>query len=104
MMNAYVIKYDYEDADGIGIFILYANDIDDALMKFRKHMFDTNDSKWYERAYRKSEFRLVAKNIYGWHTFYNEPANVCIKIREINKKSGDIIPVHRSFDFDVKEV
>ena len=101
-MNPHVIKYDYEDAEGAGVIIIYANSVDDALTKFKSYMFGEKNAEWYERVYHRSEFRLVATNIYGWHTFYNDPANVCIKIKEINLRNGEVIPVYTDFTF-IKE-
>ena len=100
-MNPYIVKYDYENAEGIGVVIIYAKSIDDAMKKFRTRMFESGDSKWYEYVYHRSEFRHVATNVYGWNTCYNESANVCVKIREINSKHGEVIPIYEHFDHDI---
>lgn len=97
-MTPFVIKYDYEDMYGFGATIVFAEDIDSAVETFKQEMFNKKDSQWIERTYHHSTFRHVAKNIFGWHTYFNDPANVCVKVREVNTKYGTIIPIQEHFE------
>lgn len=97
-MTPFVVKYDYEDMYGFGATIVFADNIDDAVEKFKRDMFNKKDSKWLERVYRHATFRHISRNVFGWHTYFNDPANVCIKVREVNTKHGPIIPIQEHFE------
>lgn len=96
--KAFVIKYDYEDCTGFGAIIVHALTPDMAVILFRKYMFEHKDDRWNEHAYRRSDFRHVSCNIFGWHQYFNDDATVCLKVREIDMKYGDIIPIQEYFD------
>ena len=97
-LKAFVIKYDYDDCTGFGAIIVHAYSIDEAISIFKKYMFEKKDDKWYEMTYRRSDFRYVSKNIFGWNQYFNDNATVCLKVREINTKCGDIIPIQEYFE------
>lgn len=103
-MDPYIVKYDYEAAFGIGTLILFADDEDDCVKKFRKYMFDKIDDKWLEYTYHRSEFRHVSMNVFGWHTYWNDSANVCIKVRKIDKRFGELIPIYEHFEHDARSI
>ena len=96
--KSYIIKYDYEDCTGFGAIIVHALTHDMAVILFRKYMFDKKDARWYEHAYRRSDFRFVSKNIFGWYQYFNDDATICIKVREIDMKFGDVIPIQECFE------
>lgn len=95
----YVIKYDYDDMYGFGTTIVFANDMDDAVNRFRHYMMDKRDSKWLEYTFNRADFRWVSKNVFGWNIFFNDSANVCLKVREICTQYGDIIPIQEHFEY-----
>ena len=97
-IKAFVIKYDYEDCTGFGAIIVFATSHDEAVVEFKKYMFEKKDSEWYERTYRDNKFRCVSKNIFGWHQYFNDHAKVCIKCREINMQYGNTIPIQEYFE------
>lgn len=96
--KSYIIKYDYEDCTGFGAIIVHALSHDMAVIMFRKYMFEQKDERWYDHAYRRSDFRHVNTNIFGWHQYFNDDATICLKVREIDTKYGDIIPVQSYFE------
>ena len=96
--KSYIIKYDYEDCTGFGAIIVHALTPDMAVLVFRKYMFDKKDARWNDHAYRRSDFRFVSKNIFGWHQYFNDDATICVKVREIDMKFGDVIPVQECFE------
>jgi len=98
-MIPYIVKYDYDDAYGFGAVIVYTNNLDDAVYQFKRYMFNKKDQKWIDHTYRYSDFKHIATNAYGWHTFLNSPVNVvCLKIREINIDHGPVIPIQEHFE------
>lgn len=97
-MKAFIVKYDYEDLYGFGAKIVLATSPEDAVKKFQKQMIESKDSKFYERTYHNDKFRHICMNVFTWHTFINDAANVCLKVREIDDKFGDVIPIQEYFD------
>lgn len=97
-LKAFVIKYDYEDMYGFGSIIVFASDMECAVKSFCKYMYDKNDSKWLERTIHNNAFRWVSSNVFGWNTYFNLAANVCIKVREVSQQFGDIIPIQEHFE------
>lgn len=99
-MKPFIVKYDYEDLFGFGTCIVFAEDMDGAIVAFKNHMFDSGNVEWKNHAYNQNNFRWVSRNVFGWNTYFNGPANVCLKIREINTTYGTIIPIQEYFDLD----
>lgn len=94
----FVIKYDYEDMYGFGAIIVFARSMVDAINKFAAHMSTTDNSTWKDYTVNRSTFRWVSKNIFGWNIYFNEKADVCLKVRQIETKYGDIIPIQEHFE------
>lgn len=97
-IKTFIVKYDYEDCTGFGAVVVYAPSPDAAVIKFRNYMFDNKTERWMDHMYRRSNFRHVSCNIFGWHQYFNDDATVCLKVREIDTKYGDIIPIQESFE------
>lgn len=97
-IKSFIIKYDYEDCTGFGAVIVHAPSPDGAVLAFRKYMFDNKNDRWIEHAYRRGDFRHINVNIFGWHQYFNNDATICLKVREIDTKYGDIIPIQESFE------
>lgn len=99
MMKPFIVKYDYEDMYGFGAKIVFAESPEDAVIKFQKHMINSKDSNFYGRTvYHNNEFRHICMNVFSWHTFINNKANICLKVREIDDRFGDVIPIQEYFE------
>lgn len=94
----YIVKYDYDDMYGFGTIVIFAYDMDDAIQQLRRHMIEMKDTKWIDHTYNQNTFRWVSKNVYGWNTYFNDSANTCVKIREVDTTCGLIIPVQEHFE------
>lgn len=95
----FIIKYDYEDMYGFGACVIFAKDMDDAVEQFKQHMYKSNNKEFFDRtSYHNKDFRWVSKNVFGWNTYFNDAANVCIKVREINMNYGTVIAIQEHFE------
>lgn len=94
----FVIKYDYEDMYGFGSVIVFAVSMVDAIDKFVKYMESTDNSTWKDYTVNRNTFRWVSKNVFGWNIYFNKKADVCLKVRKIETKYGDIIPIQEHFE------
>lgn len=97
-MIPFVVKYDYEDMYGFGATIIFAKDVEDAVKRFVRDMINRRDTKWLDHTYHRNKFRYVSTNTFGWNTFLNDSDNVCLKVREVDTKYGNIIPIQEHFD------
>lgn len=97
-MKTFVIKYGYVDMYGFGSVIIFADTMEEAINIFINHMHSTGGEKWFERTYNRNVFRYKTSNVFGWHVFFNDSENVCLKIREINTDHGEIIPIQEYFE------
>lgn len=98
MMIPFIVKYDYEDMYGFGATIIFAKDVEDAVKRFVREMINKRDTRWLEHTHNRTEFKHINTNMYGWNTFLNDSANVCIKVREVDTAFGDIIPIQEHFE------
>ena len=94
----FIVKYDYDDMYGFGSMIVFAKDEADAVLVLRDEMEKNQDKRWLDRTIRGNrDFRFITKSIYDWYTYYNNEANVCVKVRRINRKFGNI-PIGNNFE------
>ena len=94
----FVIKYDYEDMIGFGATIVFAESMEMAVDKFIYHMNETKNSNWLDYSHNRETFRWVSKNIFGWNIYFNQASDICLKVRQIETRYGDIIPIQEHFE------
>ena len=102
-MIPFIVKYEYDDMYGNGSKIVFADTVDEAVEKLNKHMLEKRDKKWTDRVYSNDEFRHICVNAFGWHTYVNNEAVVGLKVREIDLRFGDVIPIAEYFEETPKE-
>lgn len=100
----YVIKWDYEDIYGTGTLVIFAHDEEDAVRRFVRYIHNSKDPLWIERTWRYESFRFITKNIFGWYTYMNSITNVCVKVRQVDQRFGDVIPLVQIFNNEMEKI